>query len=103
MPTHSGSTPNSLARERTTLSARWASSLSGGTRISAALALARQVLHADRVTDGSVVLVSDLGDSPNDRAALSAAVVGYVRDGIPLRVLGIHPTPDRPHTLGGPM
>lgn len=70
----------------------WASSLSGGTRISAALLLARQVLQRDRIANGSVVLVSDLGDSPNDRTALSAAVVTYVREGIPLRVVGIHPT-----------
>jgi hypothetical protein len=72
----------------------WASSLSGGTRISAALLLARQVLHGDGVTNGSVVLVSDLGDAPNDRTALSAAVVTFVREGIPLRVVGIHPTPE---------
>lgn len=72
----------------------WASSLSGGTRISAALGLARQALQRDRIANGSVVLVSDLGDSPNDRTALSAAVVGLVRDGIPLRVVGIHPTPE---------
>jgi hypothetical protein len=72
----------------------WAASLSGGTRISAALALARQMLHRDRITNGSVVLVSDLGDSPNDRTTLSAAVVTYVREGIPLRVVGIHPAPE---------
>jgi hypothetical protein len=40
------------------------------------------------------VLVSDLGDSPNDRTDLSAAVVSYLHDGIPLRVVGIHPTPE---------
>ena len=72
----------------------WASSLSGGTRISAALDLAREILHRDGVTNGSVVLVSDLGDSPNDRTELSAAVVTYLREGIPLRVVGIHPTPE---------
>lgn len=70
----------------------WASSLSGGTRISAALLLARQILQRDGVGNGSVVLVSDLGDSPNDRTDLSAAVVTYLRDGIPLRVVGIHAT-----------
>jgi hypothetical protein len=72
----------------------WASSLSGGTRISAALLLARGILQRDRVGNGSVVLVSDLGDSPNDRTALSAAVVTYLHDGIPLRVVGIHPAPE---------
>ena len=72
----------------------WASSLSGGTRISAALMLARDALRRNGVANGSAVLVSDLGDSPNDRTALAAAVVTYVRDGIPLRVIGIHPAPD---------
>jgi hypothetical protein len=70
----------------------WASSLSGGTRVSTALLLARDVLLRERIAHGSVVLVSDLGDAPNDRAALSAAVLGYVRAGIPLRVVGIDPT-----------
>jgi von Willebrand factor type A domain len=70
----------------------WATSLSGGTRISSALLLALDVLHRERIRDGSAVLVSDLGDSPNDRAALSAAVVTYLRDGIPLRVVGVDPT-----------
>jgi hypothetical protein len=93
----------------------WASSLSGGTRISGALTLARAILARDRITNGSVVLVSDLGDAPNDRTQLSAAVLGYVRDGIPLRVVGIDPTaeneqffqrllgskPLRPRTNGG--
>jgi hypothetical protein len=72
----------------------WASSLSGGTRISAALLLARDALRRDGVSNGSTVLVSDLGDSPNDRTALAAAVVTYVREGIPLKVVGIHPTPE---------
>jgi hypothetical protein len=49
------------------------------------------VLRRERITDGSAVLVSDLGDSPNDRAALSAAVVTYLREGVPLRVIGIDP------------
>jgi len=72
----------------------WASSLSGGTRISGALDLARSILARDRITNGSVVLVSDLGDAPNDRTQLSAAVLAYVHEGIPLRVVGIDPTPD---------
>jgi len=73
-------------------SSPWASSLSGGTRISGALTLARGMLARDRITNGSVVLVSDLGDAPNDRTQLSAAVLGYARDAIPLRVVGIDPT-----------
>ncbi|HST25633.1 MAG TPA: vWA domain-containing protein [Gaiellaceae bacterium] len=70
----------------------WASSLSGGTRISGALDLARSILARDRIANGSVVLVSDLGDAPNDSTQLSAAVLAYVHEGIPLRVVGIDPT-----------
>ena len=73
-------------------SSPWATSLSGGTRISSALLLAREVLRRERISNGSAVLVSDLGDSPNDRAALSAAVVTYLREGIPLRVVGVDAT-----------
>jgi hypothetical protein len=79
----------------------WAASLSGGTRISTALVLARDVLRRGRIPDGSVVLVSDLGDAPNDRAALSAAVLGYVRAGIPLRVVGVDATPENERFFQG--
>jgi hypothetical protein len=79
----------------------WASSLSGGTRVSTALLLARDVLAREHVSKGSVVLVSDLGDAPNDRAALSAAVLGYVRAGIPLRVVGVNATAENEQLFQG--
>lgn len=75
----------------------WATSFSGGTRISSALLLALDILRRERIPNGSAVLVSDLGDSPNDRAALSAAVVTYLHQGVPLRVVGIDPTPQDAH------
>src|SRR5207302_9473044 len=71
------------------LDSPWAAALSGGTRISAGLSLARDMLDRDRSADGSVVLVSDLGDSPNDRAPLAAEVLAYLREGLPLHVVGI--------------
>jgi hypothetical protein len=70
----------------------WASSFSGGTRISVGLELARAILRRDRVSHGSVVLVSDLDDAPDDRPPLTAVVLSYLRDGIPLRVVGLNPT-----------
>lgn len=79
----------------------WASSLSGGTRVSTALLLARDVLAREHVSKGSVVLVSDLGDAPNDRAALSAAVLGYMRAGIPLRVVGVNATAENEQLFQG--
>jgi hypothetical protein len=79
----------------------WAASLSGGTRISAGLLLGREMLRRDRISNGSVVLVSDLGDAPNDRAQLTAAVLSYVREGIPLRVVGIDPTAENERFFQG--
>ncbi len=70
----------------------WASSFSGGTRISVGLELARAILRRDRVSHGSVILVSDLDDAPDDRPLLTAVVVSYLRDGIPLRVFELKPT-----------
>ena len=37
----------------------------------------------------------------NDRAALSAAVLGYVRAGIPLRVVGVNATPENERLFQG--
>lgn len=70
----------------------WASSFSGGTRISVGLELARAILRRDRVSHGSVILVSDLDDAPDDRPLLTAVVLSYLRDGIPVRVVGLNPT-----------
>jgi hypothetical protein len=79
----------------------WAASLSGGTRISAGLLLAREIFDRERVPNGSVVLVSDLGDAPNDRANLTAALLSYVREGIPLRVVAIDPTAENERFFQG--
>lgn len=70
----------------------WALSFSGGTRISVGLELARAILRRDRVSHGSVILVSDLDDAPDDRPLLTAVVLSYLRDGIPFRVVGLNPT-----------
>jgi hypothetical protein len=79
----------------------WALSLSGGTRISAGLQLALDMLRRDRVTSGSVVLVSDLDDAPNDRAQLAAAVLSYLRAGVPLRAVAINPTAENERFFRG--
>jgi hypothetical protein len=70
----------------------WASSFSGGTRISVGLELARAILRREHVSHGSVILASDLDDAPDDRPPLTAVVLSYLRDGIPLRVVGLNPT-----------
>ena len=72
----------------------WSEAFSGGTRIWAALELARRMLHRDRIRHGSVVLISDLGDAPNDRALLAQTMVSYVRANIPIQVVALNPTAD---------
>ena len=70
----------------------WTQSFSGGTRISAALDLAHQLVRRDRVAHPSVVLISDLADSPNDRPELARWLVAFTRESIPIHVVAIDPT-----------
>jgi hypothetical protein len=72
----------------------WRDAFAGGTRIWAALDLARRMLKRDRITNGSVVLISDLADAPNDRPLLGQTLVAYARDSIPIKIVGLDPTPD---------
>src|SRR5207245_9130689 len=83
------------------LDSPWAAVLSGGTRISAGLLLAREMLLRDGSANGSVTLVSDLGDLPNDRAPLTAELLAYLREGLLLRVVGIDPTAENPRFFQG--
>jgi len=69
----------------------WRATFSAGTRISAALDLAHEMLDEARVKKGSVVLISDLADSPNDETDLARTLVTYQRDAIPIRIIGINP------------
>ena len=71
----------------------WAISFTGGTKISSGLRLARDVLERDGVRDGGVVLVSDLEDDQEDYAPLAETLIGYRRDGVPLRVVALEPAP----------
>jgi hypothetical protein len=72
----------------------WRDAFAGGTRIWAALDLARRMLKRDRIRNGSVVLISDLADAPNDRPLLSQTLVAYARDSIPIKIVGLDPTPE---------
>jgi von Willebrand factor type A domain len=72
----------------------WGDAFSGGTRIWAALDLAHQILQRDRISNGSVVLISDLADAPNDRPQLGQTLASYARDSIPIKIVGLDPTPE---------
>lgn len=71
----------------------WAATFSAGTRISAALDLAHSMLRQAHVDKGSVVLISDLDDSPNDEVDLARSLVAYQRDAIPIRMIAVNPVP----------
>ena len=70
----------------------WQSTFTGGTKISAGLDLAHRIASADggRAT---VVLVSDLDDDPADLPRLATILLAYRRDHVPVRIVGLNPTP----------
>jgi hypothetical protein len=69
----------------------WTATFSAGTRISAALDLAHRMLRQAHVAKGSVVLISDLDDSPNDEVDLARTLVTYQREAIPIRMIAVNP------------
>ena len=69
----------------------WRATFSAGTKIGVALERARLMLHEAHIDNGSVVLISDLDDSPADEPDLARALVTYQREGIPIRMVGINP------------
>jgi hypothetical protein len=64
----------------------WYPSFSGGTRIAVGLATAAAALKRDHVR-GRILLLSDLGDAPDDRGAVRRELLSLARAGIELRVL----------------
>jgi hypothetical protein len=72
----------------------WSDQFSAGTRISTGLQLALDVIRAQRLGRPGVVLVSDLDDDTGDIDALTSVALAYRKLGIPLRVVGLDPSPD---------
>ena len=70
----------------------WTASFSAGTRISAGMELAHTIATAQPHRPG-VVLVSDLDDDPDDLARLTSVLAAYRRDHVPVRVVGLNPSP----------
>ena len=71
----------------------WQAGFSAGTQISRGLELAHTIATAGGAKRPAVVLVSDLDDDPGDLTRLASIVLAYRRDGIPLRVVGLNPSP----------
>lgn len=69
----------------------WTGALTGGTRISLGLALARTIVRRDRITKPSVVLISDLDYDQQDFTPLELIIATYAREQLPVRVVALSP------------
>ncbi len=74
----------------------WTDTFSAGTRISSGLELAH-TLALNGINKPAVVLVSDLDDDPSDLGRTALAVLAYRRDRVPLRIVGLNPSPEDQH------
>jgi hypothetical protein len=72
----------------------WTSSFSAGTRISTGLSLALDVVRSGHFDRPLVILVSDLDDDAGDLESLTSVALAYRRLGIPIRVVGLNPSPE---------
>ncbi len=72
----------------------WSDQFSAGTRISTGLQLALDVIRTRHLGRPGVVLVSDLDDDAGDIEALTSVALAYRKLGIPLRVVGLSPSPE---------
>ena len=75
----------------------WANGFTAGTRISQGLTLAREMLRRDRVAKPAIVLVSDLATDQTDIAALANLLISFREQRLPLRIVGLSPTPSDEH------
>ncbi len=76
------------------LESPWSGVFRGGTRISLGLGVAREMIQREGVANPTVVLVSDLDDSPFDLKPLTEEVIRYRRAGIDLRLVPLFPGQD---------
>jgi hypothetical protein len=75
----------------------WTRSFSAGTRISAGLGLALQLIHAQRLAHPGVILISDLNDDQGDLTNLASSALAYRQEGIGIRIVALNPSPDDQH------
>ena len=66
---------------------------SGGTRISTGLVAGLNALRRAHVTHGSLVLVSDLNDSQDDRDALVSVAQTLQQANVPIRIVPVNASP----------
>lgn len=66
-----------------------------GTRISSGLQIAREALLRERVSQGSIVLISDLEILPDEVERLGAEIARLQRDGVSLRIVPLAPSDEK--------
>jgi hypothetical protein len=79
----------------------WSITFRAGTKVSAALQLARDMLQRDGIEKGSILLVSDLETAPEDVPTLSRIVEEIRRSPIELRAFALAPSSDARVIFGG--
>jgi hypothetical protein len=86
--------PSSNNAAATTQLARtpWDQWFSAGTRISAGLYLAANMLQQQHVKKSAVMLISDLSDDPTDLSRLTDAVLLLQQRQVPLEIVGLDPS-----------
>jgi hypothetical protein len=78
--------------ETSFIASPWDNVFSGGTKISSGLNMALSMLHRDRVSNGAILLVSDLQTAAEDQPALAQALNKIRRDPqVTIRVLPLFP------------
>jgi hypothetical protein len=65
----------------------WSDAFRAGTRISSALLIARQMLERDKVSNGSILLLSDLESAPEDLQALLRVLSDLSTSAIHVRIV----------------
>jgi uncharacterized protein (DUF58 family) len=70
----------------------WGSTFTGGTNISAGMRMAIDIAVAQRPR-AAVMLISDLDDNPNNLPALTALGAVAQHDRVPIRIVGLSPSP----------
>jgi hypothetical protein len=78
----------------------WEQWFSAGTAISSGLLLAADLLEDARVSNGSVVLISDLADDPSDLDQVAQTILQYAQQGISLRIVALEPSSENRNFFG---
>ena len=71
----------------------WTASFSAGTRISAGLGLALQVIDRQHLARPGVILVSDLDDDPGDAGNVASTIAALRHEGVQLHIVALNPAP----------